>query len=367
VGVGLWFFDIFLIKITGIVAAGPLMIGLLILHPGLLKYIAIECFAFLALYFALFFKCNKNPFAVIKSEIGHQSFYSRDGKTDIQVTSGLRLRLYEKLKQIKQIISGNPVIPLFAFAGMILALDHINEITQVFLILYAVGILLKLCVSFLPIWWYTIPLLPIMGLYSSFGVGEVASKGIYGIAILILFLGVWIYLNVYRVHRMSYDEVTQYAWKTHSEMGILQLDLQKISNDIENIVNHDSVLTYGFPSLSAMVGASYDINFLTAAFYMDGSNPNWRVELHRKMLSDPPTYIFDMVNQFDSQAVCDNLGLHYQKIRTWEGRYCDYDLHKYERRYPPSNKLLLQESCLAGPDETVKASLFKPDKKANLN
>ncbi len=332
IGVGLWFFDVFLIKITGIVGAVPIMTGLLIINPALFKYISIEFLLFLASYLTLFIKCNRNPWAVIKTEMGHQSYYSRFAAGEVTVAEGLMIQLINKLKLIKRIVSDNPFIPLFAFMGFIWSLDNIEGMTQAFLFLFLLGILLKLCVSFLPMWWYQIPLLPVAALFSSFGCVKLAGMGIKGEIVIVLFLAAWLYWNVYRVRRMNYEDLNRYTWKIHPEMGILHLEMQNVSDEIEGLIKNNSLFVYGLPSPSAMVGRSYDVNFLTAAYYLDDMNPHWNTELHKKMLEDPPAYIFSMLHGFDAQAVQENLGLKYERIKSWPGKIWSYHLYKHTNR-----------------------------------
>ena len=331
IGAGLWFVDVFLIKITGIVSAGPLLIGLLVYTPAVLPYIAIEFLIFLSFYLGLFIKSNKNPLEVIKTELGHQAHYSRYEAGEVKVAHGLMIQLFNKLKMIKRILTGNPFIPLVAFLGLVWSLGNIAGITQLFLFLYLLGIILKLCVSFLPMWWYQIPLLPTIALFSSFALIDLASKGLPGEVLIGLFLAAWLYLNVRRVQKMNVEQLNQYTWKIHPEMGILHSDLQKIVQDIRGIINKDSLLVYGYPSFCAMAGQSYDINFLTAISYMDSMNPNWNIELHANMVKNPPSYIFDMLPHyaFDPEAVYENLGLHYQRIKSWRGNWGTYNLYQF--------------------------------------
>jgi hypothetical protein len=180
-------------------------------------------------------------------------------------------------------------------------------------------------------WWYQIPLLPAIALFSSFALINLASKGLPGNVLLGLFLVAWLYLNVRRVQKMHVEQLNQYTWKIHPEMGILHSDLQKIVQDIRGIINKDSLLVYGYPSFCAMAGQSYDINFLTAISYMDSMNPNWNIELHANMVKNPPSYIFDMLPHyaFDPEAVYENLGLHYQRIKSWRGNWGTYNLYQF--------------------------------------
>jgi hypothetical protein len=78
-----------------------------------------------------------------------------------------------------------------------------------------------------------------------------------------------------------------------------------------------------------MVGQSYDVNFLTAAYYLGDMNPNWNVELHKKMLEDPPAYIFSMLHRFEAGAVRENLGLRYDEIKSWQGELFSYRLYQH--------------------------------------
>ncbi len=334
VGVGLWLFDAVFIKITGIVAAAPVIAGAAIIDPPLFKYILLESGIALGLYIGLFVTCSRNPLAVIKTEVGHQSYYSRFAVGEAKVAAGLVVQLVNKLKLIGRMMWRNPAIPILAFLGFtwVLAGNLKGGTREFFVFLFLLGILLKLCVSFLPMWWYQVPLLPLLALFCSFCCLELASMGIRGMGVILLFLAAWLYLNVYRVRRMDYPELNRHTWKIHPDMGILHLEMQNVSHEIENIVANHSFFVYGLPSPNAMVGESYDVNFLTAAYYLDEMNPEWNVELHKKMLQDPPAYILSMLHGFDAQAVQENLGLKYERIRSWPGKIWDCHLYAHRNR-----------------------------------
>lgn len=320
-GSGFWFFDIFFVKITAIAAAAPLVLGSVIYSPGILKYILIEFALFLFLYVLLFLISNKNPLATFKSEVAHQSTYSRGGRKNVSVVRGYLEKLERKARQSFQMITSNPIIPFLAIIGTFWVSKHANHLHVVFLLLYVLGVSMKLLISFLPIWWYTIPILPLVGAFGALGAFEVLDAGPYGMLVLTVLALMWLTLYSYRVLRKDAKGFVMSAWRMHPIMGQLHWDLEQTVAELEGIVNEGSLFVYGYPSLCPMVGRSYDVNFLTGIKYMDELNPTWQIELHEKMLETPPSYIFDMFGRFDFNAVKDNLGLHYETIRAWNGLF----------------------------------------------
>jgi hypothetical protein len=264
----------------------------------------------------------------------HQALYSRYAAGEVQITEGLVYQLKEKLRLIKRIVGSNPLIPLLSFIGFVWCLDRLEGRLEILIYLYFLGILLKLGVSFLPMWWYQVPLLPVIAFLGGLGALELGGKGIPGVLLLICFAGGWLFLNVFKISRLSYEELNRRAWKMHPEMGDLHLEMQRISGEIEEMVNGGSLFVYGLPSPNAMVGRSYDVNFLTAAYYLDEMNPNWNIELHTKILEDPPSHIISMLHGFNARAVEENLGLKYESVKTWPGKLWNCQLYKHTNKVP---------------------------------
>ena len=123
----------------------------------------------------------------------------------------------------------------------------------------------------------------------------------------------------------------------HPVEGQVHWDLETMAPELAEIIQKNSLFVYGYPSLCAMVGQSYDVNFLTGIRYMDEMNPRWQLELHKKMDQDPPAFIFDMFGRFDPHAVKENLGIYYEEIRSWRGgcSLAVYKLYKMIRRENP--------------------------------
>lgn len=332
-GAAFWLVDIFFTKITGLVAFIPLMGGTIWFEPLLWPYLLVEFGLFLLCYTVLFVWCNRDPLRVIKSEIGHQFFYSRKGMDSTKndtLFQGLRKRLVEKLNQIKQILVENPQIPLLAFAGLVWSFGNLHGTAQSILYLYILGVLCKLAISFLPIWWYTVPLLPVLGIFAGLGLHQLVSSGIYGLGLALVLVSTWCYSNLYRPHKLSLRELNSYTWKLHKAMGKLHFELENISNELSRMIKKDSLFVYGTPAPCAMVGQCYDVNFLTAVYYLDGVNSNWETELHSKMLDDPPAYILDMFKSFDPEAVYNNIGVEYKLLKHWDVDSNNIDLYEFK-------------------------------------
>jgi len=337
VGAGLWFFDVFFIKITAIAAAAPLLLGSVIYYPPIWRFVLLEFFMFLLAYIILFLSSNKNPLATIMSEAAHQSIYSRGGREDVPPLKGYLEQLGQKARHMAKIILRNPVIPFFALLGTFWVAKNGAPIYIIFLLLYVLGTSIKLMISFLPIWWYTIPVLPLLGLFGALGVFEALGSGIYGEIFIGLSALAWFGLNVFRVHGKDEKQLMEEAWRMHPVEGQVHWDLESMTPELQTIIQNNSLFVYGYPSLCAMVGQSYDVNFLTGIRYMEEMNPRWQVELHEKMMQDPPAFIFDMFGRFEPPAVKENLGIYYEEIRSWKGG-CSlgvYKLYKMIRRENP--------------------------------
>lgn len=336
-GAGLWFLDVFFIKITAIAAAAPLLLGSVIYYSPIWKLVLLEFSLFLLAYIALFLSSNKNPLATIRSEAAHQSIYSRTGRDDVTPLQGLVEQLGQKVRHMAKIILMNPVVPFFALSGTFWLAKNGGSIYIIFLFLYFLGISIKLLISFLPIWWYTIPVLPLLGIFGALGLFEVLGSGIYGKIFIALSALAWLTLNVFRVYRKDEKDLVAKAWRMHPVEGQIHLDLETITPDLQNIIQNQSLFVYGYPSLCAMAGQSYDVNFLSGIRYMEEMNPRWQVELHKKMDQEPPAFIFDMFGRFDPHAVKENLGIYYEEIKSWKGG-CSlgvYRLYKMSRRENP--------------------------------
>ncbi len=355
IAAGFWLADIFFVKITAIAAAAPILIGFLFFRPDLVTPFFIESGVFLLLYLLLFIGSNRNPLATIRSEKAHQSFYSRNGQRDISVLRGWVRQLKEKARQITQIWARNPVVPLLAVMGTLWLARNSGERHLLFLSLYALGVGLKLMVSFLPIWWYSIPLLPLLGIFAGLGAFEAAGAGLYGKALLLLLFGLWMAIDLSRTRAKDAKSLVLNVWKLHPEEGKIHWDLEQMTPELKKITRDGSFFVYGFPSLCAMVGRSYNVNFLTGIQYLDEMNPKWHEELHRCMAQDPPAYIFDMFGRFNAEAVKRNLGLGYEEIRSWRGEcdFCAYKLYRLKSREEPEKVVLSFRSCEWVPDGIV--------------
>jgi hypothetical protein len=338
IGTGLWFLDAFFVKITALAAALPLVAGVVFITPSLLFSIAVEFVIISVAYIGLFLQCNRNPLEVIKSELGHQSFYSKKGMSnaneDKHGLTGWKTRIVEKIGQMVSIVAASPFIPLLAFAGSVWSPSHLNHTCLLFLSLYVFGVVIKLGVSFLPIWWYTIPVLPLFGVYASFGALQLLDGGWYGAAMLCLMLAGWGYANVVRIRRKDAENLNRYAWKTHPGMGQAHFELQTIAPELDTIINDgaESLFVFGTPSPYAMIGNAYNVNFLSAVYYMDGINPKWEEELHYRMFEAPPKYVLDMFDSFGSAAIAENLGLRYAIVKSWQGKHYRYDLYELKEQ-----------------------------------
>jgi hypothetical protein len=71
------------------------------------------------------------------------------------------------------------------------------------------------------------------------------------------------------------------------------------------------------------------VPFLTAAYYLDDMAPEWHKDLHSRMLAAHPEYIFDMLEKFDRDSLSQNLGLRYDLVKRWNGKFGPYSLYRY--------------------------------------
>ena len=333
-GTGILLLNALVVKLTGLAAAAPFFLGFSIWQPGLIPFFIFQIFLFVAAYIGLMLACGQNPIRLIVTEIGHQSYYGEKQDSNLSLLKGIVKQFIRKLFMIKYQMISSPYIPLLAFIGLIWVIQQPFSSFHFVLGLYFAGLVLQQFAGFLPMWWYTIPILPGIALLAAFGVYDIWLIGPAGWLILLILALAWLTTNVIRVWRWDETSLYNYVWQRHLRVGLRHMELCRYAPEMEKIIGNHTLLVYGDPSPNAALGKSYVLPFQSAMWYLDGMIPGWQQEMHKRMQHNPPDYIFDMLNGYmcDIQAIQENLSLHYIMVASWPVESANFILYKLKAK-----------------------------------
>ncbi len=333
-GTGILLFNALVVKLTGLAAAAPFFLGFSIWQPGLIPFFILQIILFAAGYIGLMLASGQNPIKLIVTELRHQSYYGEKQESYLSLLKGIARQFARKMLMIKYQMFSSFYIPLMAFLGLVWVIQQPLSNLHFLLSLYFSGLLLQQLAGFLPMWWYTIPVLPGIALLAAFGVYDIWLTGPAGWLILAILALAWLATNVTRVWRLDMESLHNYVWQKHLRVGLRNMELCRYAPEMEKIIGDHTLLVYGDPSPNAALGKSYDLPFQSAKWYLDGMVPGWQQELHKRMLNNPPDYIFDMLNGYycDIKAVKDNLSLHYTKVGTWPVDSANFNLYELKEK-----------------------------------
>ncbi len=332
-GLGIWFLNAYLIKITSLSAAIILCFGIIMFVPEMLfpSIIIILCTSSLYMFIINFSGQAFTSF--YRSALRHEISYCKriSFMKKISLLMAPFVRILQKTKQTIRIMLINPLIPALAIFGLCQILFIISPEIRGLLGLCFLAIIIKFYVSLTPIWYYNIPFLPYVASLAAIATLKIIQWGQFGIIFLTLLLLIWIYINIIKVFIKDKKILNDYVWKIQSrDVGTLNYVLENICLDLQKIVKQSSLFIYGLTQQPyLLLGTGYVLPFPNAASFVANMDGNFMNRLNRSLFKIPPDYIFEMFNTCNLESLYNNLGLRYEKIGNWQQRF---NLYKFIRR-----------------------------------
>jgi len=314
-GVGLWMFDGFFVKLSTLVGVVIWMMGLLALFPGgLLALLGVGTLTS-AMYGAWILWNGRSVWELARAIVGHErvqghSVGLREYVTQFAVKTGWLAR---------QVVGTLPLIPACALLGMWTLRD-----TTV-LLLYAGTISVTYAFQAALVWYYAIPGLPLVAALAGSGVVWMASRGVVGWVVIALLVSLWVAWHVTqsygRLLARGLGSLNGYAWRPHgSGMAERNLALDRAAPELRMLVGRQSVFVFGMWNQAyVLLDASYDTPLVSAARWLDMMAPGWERELNARLVEEPPRFLLDTDRRLDTRALTERLGLEYEPVGCWEG------------------------------------------------
>ena len=210
-----------------------------------------------------------------------------------------------------------PVIPAFLFGG-----NLSSDLKTVLLALYFTAVSVSYFIQAAQVWYYTIPFLPVIALLATSGVQALLQVGWPGWATCIGLLLMWVIMNGWRHYTMNIEQLNRWTWLPHRSMPDRNLALDQAAPELRSLIQENSVLVYGhYNQAYALVGTSYPVAIISPNLWLNPMHPGWEEELNQKLANDPPRFILDSDQCFDSEALKDKLGLRYRLLREFPGDF----------------------------------------------
>jgi len=315
VGLGafVWMLDACFIKLSSALAMVIVLGAVCIRMPSALLPIVLGLCVGGAAFAAWIFKNGQNPLELFGPLAGHESSFGQ--KADLRIVLH---RLREKLRGFAVTVRSQPLIPMLAAGGVIVAWPG-----PALLWIYLAGVFAGYVAQSTDCWYYRIRLLPPLALFAAPAAVALAASGFWGAALLAAAGLLWLYRNAWRPRRMSIDRLTAWCWNGQApHVQLMQARaIESAIPALRETVGHEPVLVYGpFNQLYAMMGTSYATPLVAPEHYLDDMAPSWQQGLNHELVASPPRFILDSGACFDAGAAREKLGLDYSLVGTFAGR-----------------------------------------------
>ncbi|MBU0615698.1 MAG: tetratricopeptide repeat protein [Nanoarchaeota archaeon] len=321
-GVGLWALESYFIKLSSLVGTTILALGVGILYLRSIPYLAVSLIIPFGIYILWVRKNRKSLRELAYFLVGHQKHYGHN----VNLKSYLN-QISEKSKWLYSILRSHPLIPVVALVGVI------SGNSKLFLIiLYLFNVWSSYVFLAYRMWYHTITFQPVIACLAALGVGIIINNIPYGYLLVVGLLSIWLLMHLRKVYGLTCEELNRWTWQPHgSSMCDKNLMLEKIVPEMRSLVQGQLLFVFGaWNQAYVLLETSYDTNIgiVSAYEYLDDMRPNWLMDLSKQFVKEPPSFMLDSGNCFNSAAARDKLGLDYRLLKVWGDQ--DFKLFRLE-------------------------------------
>jgi hypothetical protein len=314
-----WLLGAFYVKLSSGLGFPILFATAAALSPAWMLPIAIGAAAATASFVVWIAWNGRNPMALLASLRGHEKSFNQWADA-----RGFMHRATEKLRTAAIAARNQPIVPMLALVGLLLAPPSSAVFWS-----YAIAAVAVYGAQATDCRYYLIPILPCAAIVAAGGIVSISHWGSIGFAILLVIAILWIMHNPIRAARLEAHALNLWTWK--GSQSALQVrrnaQLEDVANTIRPLVAGQTVLVYGaYNQAYALLGASYSTPIVAPEYYLDHVSPRWQQELHGQLIKQPPQWIMDTNRCFDAQEARRGLGLDYRLERTLAGHFSIYKL-----------------------------------------
>ena len=307
-GFGVWVLGSFFIKLSSLIGGSIFGLGIVLLCPASLPYVALAGLIGLGLYVAWVSMNGRSVLELIKPLIGHESYFEHRFRFDHYVD-----RAVKKTSFLYKISSAVPVVPGLAVLGAVVIGDKINP-----LLLYLVAVAATYFFQAAQVWYYAIPFLPPLAILAAFGAVSLSDQGVNGLAAMWLLGIVWLGVHLGQAHGRlmlrGLESLNRYAWQPHGTfMADKNLRLEEIVPVLRSHVRGRRMFVFGaWNQAYVLLDTSYDTPLVSAARWLDSVASDWQRNLNRRLLTDTPEYLLDTDDCLDVEAIRRRMGLDFR-------------------------------------------------------
>jgi hypothetical protein len=317
-GIGIWAVESFFVKLSSLVSTVVLAFGAAVLAPRSIGPSAAFVLVASILWGAWALANRTRVDHLIGPLTAHEAFFWKWAGT-------WRERIWKKLGFAGHIMMQRPVIPGLAFLGAIF-----GEGPGWFFALYALAIATAYAIQAAQIWYYLIPLLPLLSWLAVFGCFWCLDRGPVGVAFVTGLLGIWLAQHGASVVRRRGSDglrrLNDHVWRVHgaaaTQTAETNLVLEEARTALRREVGAKDLFVFGMCNQAyVLLEASYDTQLVSATEWLDVMAPGWGAELNQQLVSSPPAYLLETESCLSDVRLREDLGLCYEVVARHPGAF----------------------------------------------
>jgi len=347
-GIGVWAVESFFVKLSSLASTAVLALGAAFLIPWSIGPSAAFLLVASILWGVWVLANGTGVDRLVRPLAGHEAFYQGFRGTWPE-------RVCKNLAFAGRLMMQRPAIPALALIGA-----TVGEGPGWFFTLYALAIAGAYVIQAGQIWYYVIPLLPLLSWLAVFGCRWCLDQGPAGVAFVAGLLGLWLVQHGAAVMRRWRGDglraLNAHVWRVygavHRQMAETNLALDESRTALRTEVGGKSLFVFGMCNQAyVLLEASYDTPLISVAAWLDAVEPGWSAELNQQLVSSPPAYLLETESCLNDDRLRGDLGLGYEVVAHRPGAF---RLLRFAGRVRDPSRARL-ETRLYRPDVWVRA------------